>query len=135
MKLRESRHDQIDVFHFEGEIDLHYAPALRSIFGAKAKARCPALVADLSGVDFIDSTGIAVLIEYLRATAESGAQFCIAGPTQPVRYVFEIVQLEKAVPIFSSLDEAIARLRSGRMPPPAEPLFGSVVGGSSQVAA
>lgn len=135
MKLSESSHDSIDVFHLEGEIDLHYAPALRSLFEAKAKARCPALVVDLSGVEFIDSTGIAVLIEYLRESAGFQGQFCIAGPTRAVRYVFDIVQLNKAVCIFNTLAEALAVLRSGCMQPPADPLFAWTEEGSSKVAA
>ena len=135
MKLRESRHDHISVFHLEGEIDLHYAPALRALFEAKAKARCRALAVDLSGVSFIDSTGIAVLIEYLRDAAQFDGQFCIAAPTEDVRDVFDIVQLGKALPIFDSVSAAISALRSGCMPAPADALFRRVEDDGSTVAA
>jgi len=123
MRFRESRHDHACVFHLEGEIDLHYAPALRALFEAKAKARCRALLADLSAVTFIDSTGISVLLEYLRDATEFDGQFCIAAPTAHVRMVFEIVQLEKALPIFDSVSEAVAAMRTGSVPWPVQPLF------------
>lgn len=123
MRFRECRYDDICVFQLEGEIDLHYAPALRSLFETKAKAHCRALVADLSGVSFIDSTGIAVLIEYLRDAAEFDGRFCIAAPTEHVRTVFDIVQLGKALAIFDTVDAAIAAIRSGARLQPAEPLF------------
>ena len=123
MKFRECRYEDICVFQLEGEIDLHYAPALRSLFEAKAKAHCRALVVDLGGVSFIDSTGISVLIEYLRDAAEFNGRFCVAALTEHVRTVFDIVQLGKALPIFDSLDGAMAALRSGSMPAPAKPLF------------
>lgn len=113
MKLHESRQNNIQLFHLEGEIDLHYAPALRARFAAKAKARCPALVLDLSGVSFIDSTGIAVLIEYLRGAAKFQGQFCISQPTEHVRDVFEIVRLKTVIPIFDSIAEAITALQKG----------------------
>ena len=123
MRFRECRHDDSCVFHLEGEIDLHYAPPLRALFEAKAKAQCRALVVDLNGVSFIDSTGIAILIEYLRDAAEFDGQFCVAAPTEHVRTVFEIVQLEKALPIFDTVDAAVAAIRSGSLPRPAQPLF------------
>lgn len=123
MKLRESTHQHIDIFHLEGEIDLHYAPALRTLMQGKIKQRCRALVVDLSEVPFIDSTGISVLIEYLRDAAEFGGQFCLSGLTVHVRDVFEIVRLDKALPIFDDVADATAALCSGHAPMPAEPLF------------
>jgi anti-anti-sigma factor len=123
MKLRESRQGQADVFHLEGEIDLHYVPALRSLFQAKTAARCRILVVDLSGVAFIDSTGISVLIEYLLDAAEFGGRICLAAPSEHVRDVFEIVQLGKALPIFDSVAEACAAFSSGRLPNFSAPLF------------
>ncbi len=123
MRLRECRYDGICVFQLEGEIDLHYAPALRSLFEAKARARCRALVVDLSEVSFIDSTGISVLLEYLRDATDFDGRFCLAAPTEHVRTVFEIVQLWRALPTFDNVDSAIAALRSGSMVEPAEPLF------------
>jgi anti-anti-sigma factor len=79
MKFRESRHQHCHVFHLSGDIDMHRAPALRALFAVKVEQRCPALVLDFSAVDFVDSTGIAVLIEYLRDATAFGGLFCIGG--------------------------------------------------------
>jgi anti-sigma B factor antagonist len=123
MKLRESRQQDVDVFHLEDEIDLHYAPALRALFQAKAMCRCRALVVDLSGVPFIDSTGIAVLLEYLRDATGFGGRFCIAAPTDHVRHVFEIIRLDEALPVFETVAEAIATMACGELLAPDQPLF------------
>ena len=123
MKLHESRHRNVDIFNLEDEIDLHYAPALRARFQAKASQRCPALVVDLSGVPFIDSSGIAVLLEYLRDASGFGGKFCLAAPTDHVRHVFEIVRLHEAVPVFESTADAIAAVSSDDLPAPIQPLF------------
>lgn len=125
MKLRESREGDVDVFHLEDEIDLHYAPALRALFQAKAHQRCPALIVDLSGVPFIDSTGIAALLEYRRDAAAFGGEFCIAAPTDHVRHVFEIVRLHEAFPIFESTAAAITAMANDTMPHPVHQLFES----------
>jgi anti-sigma B factor antagonist len=123
MKLHQSRQGDIDIFHLEDEIDLHYAPGLRALFQAKARQRCPALVVDLSGVPFIDSTGIAVLLEYLRDASGFGGKFCIAAPADHVRHVFEIVRLHESLPVFESIAAAIAAVSNEDLPAPLQPLF------------
>jgi anti-sigma B factor antagonist len=122
MKVRESQHDQIHVFDLDGEVDLQNARALRSLFQSKADRHCPVLFLDLSAVSFIDSTGIAALIEYLGNATEFGGKFCIAGMSDHVRNIFQIVQLHKAISMFNNLDEAKAALRSDAVPTPVQPL-------------
>jgi anti-sigma B factor antagonist len=123
MKIRESHDRSVDVFHLEGEIDLDHAPALRGLFRAKADACCPALVVDLSGVPLIDSTGISVLLEYLRDASDFNGRFCFAAPTAHVRAVFEMIRIDKVIPIFNSVGEAAAALCNGARIEPSEPLF------------
>jgi anti-sigma B factor antagonist len=123
MKLHESRDRDVAIFHLEDEIDLHYAPTLRALFQAKADQRCPALVVDLSGVPFIDSTGIAVLLEYLRDATEFGGRFCLAAPTDHVRHVFEITRVDEALPVFADVAKAVAAAANNALPTPAQPLF------------
>ncbi len=124
MTFRESRHEQIDVYHLCGDIDMQHASALRALFAGKAERRCPALIVDLSGVQFIDSTGIAVLLEYLRGASEFDGQFCIAGLTDHVRAIFDILRLDQAMPIFNDLTEAKSALSTGFVPRAPKPVFG-----------
>ncbi len=111
MQLHESVEQGIRIFHVRGEIDLHYAPVLRSLLGAKAKARCPALILDLREVDFIDSTGLAVLIGYHRDCRKFGGRFCLTGLQGHVRQIFELVHLDTVLPIFRDVCAAVAELR------------------------
>jgi anti-sigma B factor antagonist len=122
MQLHEFTEDGIEVLQLSGEIDLHYAPVLRTLLKGKARNRCPALVVEMSRVEFIDSSGLAALIEYLRDAAEFGGQFCIAGVTGPVRHIFDVVQLEQFLPIFADLGMARSAFGNRRVVP-AEPLF------------
>jgi anti-sigma B factor antagonist len=125
MHLHEHQDSGVDVLELEGEIDLHYAPAFRDLLQAKVKSNCPALLLDLSRVSFIDSTGIAAILEYLRAATNSRARFCIGGVTEHVATVFRVVQLDKSMPIY--MDAAAARdaLVHDHLPAPSQPLFAS----------
>lgn len=124
MKVIESRHARFQVFHIEGEIDLHYAPALRALFQKKIDRRCRTLVLDMTAVPFIDSTGLAVLLEYLRDAAAFGGKLYVAGLSDHVRHVFEIVRLDKALCLFPDVDAAKKAMSSDALPEVPEPLFG-----------
>jgi anti-anti-sigma factor len=117
--------DRGRVLHLKGELDFHQAPALRSVLG-KSAARRPALILELGELSHIDSTGIAVLLEYLRDATESGSTFCIANPSEHVRRVFEIVQIHQAICIFDDVEQAKSALRRGfAHARPEQPLFGA----------
>ena len=116
MRLNEVVEDGGAVFYLQGEIDLHYSPVLRSLFQSKIKARCPVLILDLSGVDFIDSTGLAAVIEYFRDAAEYEGILCLTGLNETLKAIFEVVMLDKAIPIFASTPAAKIALKEGRVP-------------------
>jgi anti-sigma B factor antagonist len=116
MRLNELVEDGGHVFYLQGEIDLHYSPVLRSLCQSKIKARCPVLILDLSGVDYIDSTGLAVVMEYFRDTAEYGGILCLTALNEKLKTIFEIVGLDKTIPIFASTAAARVALKEGNVP-------------------
>ena len=123
MRLKESVEDGIEIFALEGEMDLHYAPVLRSLFQAKIKAQTPALILELGKVDYIDSTGLATIIEYFRDSAKHGGVLCLACLQDNLKTTFQIVGLDKSIATFETLKEAIAALKCGAIQPPPESLF------------
>ena len=123
MRLKEIVDDGIDVFLLEGEIDLHYAPVLRTLLQTKVRARCRALVMDLAGVSFIDSSGLAAIIEYFRESGDCDGVLCLSGLNDALRTTFEIVRLDKVIPIFESRAQAVAALKAGTVAPPEPAIF------------
>lgn len=117
MRLKESVEDGIDVFALQGEIDLHYAPVLRSLLQCKVKAQTHALVLDLTGVDYIDSSGLATIIEYFRDASKHAGILCLVGMNPTLKTTFEIVRLDKAIPSFGTLGEAVDALKRGAVLP------------------
>jgi anti-sigma B factor antagonist len=107
--------DGVDIFALQGEIDLHYAPVLRSVLQMKISCHCPALVLDFSDVMFIDSCGISALLEYIRDASDYGGVLCLAAPSKAVEPIFEVVRLETVAPVLPTIEDAVAAVKSGRV--------------------
>ena len=70
------------------------------------------LVFDLAEVEYCDSSGLsAILLAYRILQAEEG-QIRLANPTKNVRKLIEISQLDRILPIFDSVEEAIQDLKN-----------------------
>jgi anti-sigma B factor antagonist len=118
MRLKEGNCRGIDVFALEGDIDLHFAPCLRSVLQAKIKAQCPALIVDLAKVTFIDSTGLSVIIEYFRDAGEFGGVLCLCGLNDELKGIFKIVGLDRSIPMFPTAEEAANAINNGEVTRP-----------------
>lgn len=123
MRLISDKQEQIRVLVLGGEIDLHFARVFRTLLEQPTKVAAEALVLDLSQVTFIDSSGIAVIIEHLRSAARQSNVFCIGGMSVAVKQIFEIIHLEKAMPVFETQEAALEAFEQGKIKEPAEPLF------------
>lgn len=123
MRLIGDSQDRIRVLALGGEIDLHYAPVLRTLLGQQTTVPSEALILDLSEVTFIDSSGIAAIIEHLRSTTLTSVIFCIGGMSPAVKEIFEVIHLEKAMPFFGSRDAALQAIENKQISQPEEPLF------------
>ena len=94
--------DWENVLPLEGEIDLHVSPRLERSLGSIIKKRPDHVVVDLSGVTFIDSSGMAVLIRAMQSMKEYGGHLTISGLNENVRSIFEIARLDQIFVIDSS---------------------------------
>jgi anti-sigma B factor antagonist len=92
-----------------GELDLSAIPTIEDRLFRELRSR-PGIVVDLSGVTFIDSSGIAVLIHAFRETEGGGQLHTVVAPGSQVERVFALAGIDRALPLFSSLDEAVEAL-------------------------
>jgi anti-sigma B factor antagonist len=74
-------------FAVEGEIDAHSAP---TIAAAIAESSVDPLHIDLSGVEFVDSSGLRVLIEAHQTRQAAGQSMTLVRPSHVVSRLFEI---------------------------------------------
>lgn len=90
---------------------MHAAPRLRSEMMECAAEKVPVLIVDMGGVGYIDSSGLAVLIEYLKESAGFGGKIVLFGLGANVRDVFALVRLDGFFTIVG--DEAAALAAAG----------------------
>lgn len=97
------------VVEVAGELDLHSAPQLRAelVRAVENNASPPRVVVDLSGVTFLDSTGVGVLVGALKRARQANGSLHFCGAQPRVRRVFEITGLIGALPLFSTRGEAL----------------------------
>jgi anti-sigma B factor antagonist len=102
--------DEPNVLPLEGEIDLHVSPRVSAALGAMIAQKPPRLVVDLSNVTYIDSSGLAVLIEGMQNVEAYGGKFILAGIQENVKPIFEIARLDQVFLIFPHVDAALAAI-------------------------
>ena len=96
-----------------GELDQGTAPQLRGVLGSVIGDEKVAVLVDLSDCEFIDSTGLSLLVEAKRRLGEEQRDFGVCCPDADVRRLLELTGIDEAVGLFDTRDEAVAALRNG----------------------
>ena len=97
-----------NVFPLEGEIDLHVSPGIATSLKSMIADKPKQLVVDLSRVTYIDSAGLAILIETMQNMNGYGGKSSLAGLQEGVRPIFEIARLDQVFRIYPDVDAALA---------------------------
>jgi len=93
LAVKRTSHDGVDVLSVEGEIDIATAPRLISALNDIVAEAVHSVVVDLSSVGFMDSTGLALLINAHRRLTRARKGFAVVCPTGPLLRVFEITAM------------------------------------------
>jgi anti-sigma B factor antagonist len=94
------------VVAFEGDVDLDSSPAARKVLLECVKLR-RSIVVDMSEVSYIDSSGVASLVESLQAARKAGLGFALVTVSESAMRVLQLARLDQVFPIHASLDEAL----------------------------
>ena len=120
MDLELSKHvaDGHTVVELRGELDVSTAADLRerllAIFG---EDRTSSIILDLSGLGFMDSTGISVLLAAEERAIQLGGALFLVAPQKAVARVLHVTSLDKHFPIYPRVADAL--LAAGEADPPA----------------
>jgi anti-sigma B factor antagonist len=104
MSRREGTRTVISV---TGEIDVYTAPTLRERLNELVARGEYDLVVDMAGVEFLDSTGLGVLVGGLKRTRSHQGTLRLVCNQEKIIKVFRITGLTKVFPIYASLDDAL----------------------------
>ncbi len=108
MKIMQKENNGIMTFIVDGDIDINTSPDLRESFEQVAGNKAMKIVVDLNGVSYVDSSGLATLVEMLKKTRGYGGKLRLLNLAPKVKSLFEITKLEKLFEIFDTEEEAVA---------------------------
>jgi len=108
LRLEVSERDGWSVLEVGGEIDVATAPRLREQLISLVNSERFRIVVDLGHVDFIDSTGLGVLIGALKRVRTHDGDLALACHEPRILKVFEITGLLGVFSVHPSVDAAVA---------------------------
>lgn len=107
--IKQIRNDGDNVIlDLAGDVDMHSSPALREELLKVVNRGAQVIVINLQDVEFMDSSGLATLVEALQLTRKQKSKLKLINLCHRVRSIFEIARLDVIFEIFDSEAEALA---------------------------
>ena len=84
---------------FEGRLTIPNGNAMRRTLADALRSRPPELIIDFSGVTYIDSSGVATLVEGMRIAAQQGTRLVLTGVRGQPQYLFCATKFDQIFPV------------------------------------
>jgi anti-sigma B factor antagonist len=98
------------IVSIKGDVDLYSSPEVRKIIIGLTEKKTPVIMVDLSQVSYMDSSGVATLVEGLQQSNKYKGKFKLFGLATAVREVFELSRLDKVFEIYPNEETAFDSL-------------------------
>lgn len=109
MQISSREFDKTIIFDVSGDIDLANSPAVRkALLREMREKRTPRVVMNMSKVRYIDSSGVASLVEGLKASRDVGTRFILFGLSTTAREVLQLSRLLKIFEVYDNEEQALA---------------------------
>ena len=99
--------DGVNLVILEGEVNVTNAMELKKAFGDALKGGAMKVLVDFEKVSFIDSSGLAVLIELVNLLQEVKGKLQLCNVNRKIKGIFEITKIHKMIDIYESRDMAL----------------------------
>src|SRR5690348_7436788 len=110
MKVQVRKLDKVSIIDCSGDVDLSSSPRLRTVLLAEIKVDGPSVLVHMSEVAYVDSSGIATLVEGLQLSRQTKTRFGLYGLRPNARSVLELARLHKVFTIFENEIEALEKI-------------------------
>ena len=111
LTISDRTHDDLTVVTVAGEIDVFQSPKLREHMRALIEDGRHQIVLDLNDVEFLDSTGLGVVVGIYHRLRTVGGSLVLVGANERVRRVFHITKLTSIFTLYPTLDAALEAAR------------------------
>jgi anti-sigma B factor antagonist len=109
VQISARRNDKATIFDLSGDIDFANSPEVRqSVLREIRQSRASRVVVNLSQVRYIDSSGVASLVEGLKASRDLGSRFILFGLSTSAREVLQLSRLLKVFEVYDTEEQAMA---------------------------
>ena len=108
MSVKIETKNGLTVCHVEGEIDINSSPGIKKSFDKVLSAKTPKIIVNLSKVTYVDSSGLATLVEILKNMRSYGGRLRLTNLSSKIKSLFEITKLEKLFEIMADEQDAIS---------------------------
>jgi anti-sigma B factor antagonist len=109
VQISARRHDKSTILDVSGDIDFANSVEVReSLLREIRGIRAPRVVVNLSQVRYMDSSGVASLVEGLKASRDLGSRFILFGLSPSVREVLQLSRLIKVFEVYDNEEQALA---------------------------
>src|SRR5580693_6628435 len=95
LRMAIAPHSQTGILALEGEIDLHRSPQIKEALEPLLAQKMRRILLDFSAVTYVDSSGLATMIETLQRVQAYGGKLAMFGLRDSVRNIFEIARLDQ----------------------------------------
>jgi anti-sigma B factor antagonist len=106
INVRQTDDGKVVTVHLTGEVDLHRSPEVRAELMRLTADKPARLIVNLADVHYMDSSGVATLVQALQQVKHYDGQLIVAAPNARVRSIFEIARLDSIFHIVGTLEEA-----------------------------
>jgi anti-sigma B factor antagonist len=101
------------VIALSGEVDGAAAAVLGAAYDEAVKAKPLAVLLDFAGVDYINSTGIALIVSVLAKARSEGRRVVASGLSDHYRHIFDITRLSDFIQLFADVESAASGITEG----------------------
>lgn len=108
MQIRTEEKNGISVFRMNGDIDINTSPEVKKSFDQAMSSKSVKVVINLKDVSYVDSSGLATLVEILKNLRSYGGKLKLSNLSVKVRGLFEITKLDKLFDIVADEDDAVS---------------------------
>ena len=107
MKIQKKTKGDTAILYVEGDIDFSTLSVLKETFESTLTGPAKKIILNIAKVSYLDSAGLASLLEAMQKSAAAGKSFLIAEPTEKAKELFEVTKLKKLFKIFDTETEAL----------------------------